>query len=183
MKFVAFVSLTLSAACFALSTYGGSPAKAALPGPGLETADLFSVTTSARYRLEALVPSKGPRPLALPALAAIPCKLLVTLEGPEGFKSEQTITALAHAGDFAWGKTDIYVATTEPIELKSGSYTFRLANLGAPGELQERGAMVTFGTFERPTEAYLQGTLVRGAGWLFLAVGVASALWSSMRRQ
>jgi hypothetical protein len=184
LALAAQISLCASALFFALSFYvygdgNRRPVEEPLPGPTFEVAAPFSLTTSGQFRLEAIVPVKiDPKEIGMPEQPSIPCDLVLSLEGPGGFKTEQSIYHLRHGGRYYFGMTDIYEA--EPTELLTrGDYKFQLSNHGTNSTLESRGAMVRFMRIERPTESFLNAMLIRGLGWLTLAVGLLStiAVW------
>lgn len=111
----------------------------------------------------------------------ISCNVLLSLKGPKGFHIEQRISQLRHTGRYYFGKTDTYAADAVGL-VPTGEYQLEIANMGTPGPLGDRGAMLQFTRFEHPTESFLASTLVRGVGWLFLAVGLISVITSWMRR-
>lgn len=179
----AHVVLALSVGFFVLSIYrfGDSnwrPVEGPFPGAGFAVAASFKITNASRYRLELIVPVKIDKgEVGMSEQPPIPCNVLLSLQGPDGFHTEQAISQLRHAGRYYFGKTDTYAA--EPLDLvATGEYQVNLSNMTAPGVLEERGAMFQFTRFEHSTESSLASTLVRGAGWFFLVAGLILAIAS-----
>ena len=177
------VALAVSAVCFASALYrfndwNWRPVVEPFPGPGFEVASAFQITSTGKYRVEVLVPAKTDKnEVAMRTQPPIPCNILLSLDGPDGFRVEQTITQLTHSGRYYFGETDIY--DTEPIEVSTtGSFTIHILNKGELGALGQKGAMLQFTQFEHPTEFYLLSALVRSAGWFFLSVGFVAGIVS-----
>ena len=188
LPIIGHVALAASALLFALSVYqfgdwNWRPVEEPYPGPGFTVSANFRITNAGKYRVEVLVPVKIDKSESgMAEQPPIPCNALLSIRGPEGFHAEQRISELRHAGRYYFGKTDTYVA--EPVDLvTTGAYQVDISNAGAPGPLSDRGGMLQFTRFEHPTESFLAGALVRGAGWLFLAVGLVSAIASWRRSE
>lgn len=184
----AHAALAASAGFFVLSVYRFSdwnwrPVEEPFPGPGFAVAAAFNVSNSGKYRLQVLVPVKiDKNEVGMAEQPPIPCNVLLSLQGPGGFHTEQRISELRHASRYYFGKTDTYAA--EPIDLDAtGEYEAQISNIGAPGTLGERGAMLQFTRFEHPTESFLASALVRGTGWLLLIAGLISAIASWRRSE
>ncbi|MGO9483418.1 MAG: hypothetical protein ACLPX9_02370 [Rhodomicrobium sp.] len=179
-------ALVISSVCFACSLYVTSsrnwePLELPFPGPGFEVADVFTITTSGLFRMEAVVPVHiDPNERALPELEPLNYKLMLEIDGPNGIKIEQDISSLRHSGRFYFGKVDYY--ESDALTLPSiGNYEFHLKNVGAAETCPNTGAMVRLTRFYRPTEFVLAAGIVEGLGWIALVVGAIGAFWLAIR--
>ena len=180
----AFLLLAASAGAFALSTYVTSdsnwrPVDLPLPGPGLETATPFAITTSGKFRLEvtALAPVNAAELSTDPP--SVGCDLEIHVSRDGRVVARQAITVLEYAGEYRFGKTYEFVGPT--LRLSRGQYELRLTNHGSTDPFGGRGAAVSLSRFEGPTEAYLRSMLVRFLGWSALVVGLFIAIAAEVR--
>jgi hypothetical protein len=186
LKRIAFIALAVSAITFSVDVYitsdwNRTPIMLPLPGPGLEVAAPFTVTTGGNFRLEAQVPSKPEAQVSgdMRALPPIRCKFNIFLEGLDGFKSQSVIEELTHSGEIQSEKMSLFSSGGLTVP-QGGGYSFRLANLGCGDPLQFRGGMVMLTRYDRPTERYLGAQLSRAIGWLTLIIGIICAVWSEL---
>jgi hypothetical protein len=174
--------LTLSALAFAGSVYIASernwtPATLPLPGPGLRVDDSFHLATGGKLQFEASVPiSAIGDGVHLPDLPPIACDLEAQIRRRGGAKRVVRIRRFEYSGR---GTTESY--SSEPaIELGRGTYELSVLNRGTTEIFGQSGAVLTLTRFEHPTEAYLQGVLLRGVGWCALAAGLVSVVFSEL---
>jgi hypothetical protein len=188
MRLFAFAALATAAASFAAAIYltgpeNWRPVQLPLPGPGLEVATPFEIMTAGNFRLEVQVPMQpgsSTQPLNSNA-PRVSSNFHLTIEGPDGFRNDQSVTEFVGGSRYVWGNIEYYSA--EPLALpQRGNYKFRLANLGQAGTFQERGAMAIFTRYQHSTEAYLESSLLRSLGWIMLCCGVGLAAWSEIKR-
>jgi hypothetical protein len=148
-----------------------APVTLPVPGPGLSIDEPFDVNSSGEFHFEARVPiSVVGDGLHSPDLPPIACNLEAQIVPQGGTKRAVEIRAFVYGGR---GSTELY--SSEPVlELQRGTYELRLLNRGTAQPFGQIGALVTLTRFIHPTEAYLQGVLLRGIGWFALAAGVLS---------
>lgn len=174
LRIASVCCLVMAAACFAYVTYvhndyNWRPAELPLPGPGLEVRELFEIPTAGEFELEVSVPSAaaGERATAGPA----PCKFVVALDGPRGRHEVQSISSFHRGGNYRFGRVDLYFSDLR-LSLEPGEYTLRITNEGTTPAFGDRGALVSFTRFVHPAEWVLLGSLLRGAGWVSLLLGL-----------
>jgi len=183
VRALSLFSLLISALSFAATTYietdsNWRPVELPLPGPGLEVGTAFDIVTAGRFELEMEVP-QGKTPSA--EIPPVRCDLQLTLDGPSAFRVVRRITLLEHIGEYGFGKINLY--SSPPIELpRRGAYEIRLANHGTQPVFGDLGAMVILTRYEKPTEAYLRGVLLRGTGWSALAFGLIGGVLSEISK-
>jgi hypothetical protein len=148
-----------------------------LSGPGLKVNYSFDVATNGKFRFEGTVPISAPgNGVHLPDLPPIPCNLEVQIRCRDGAKRVIQIRRFEYGGR---GTTESY--SSEPvIELGRGTYELSVLNRGIAEPFGQSGALLTLTRFEHPTEAYLQGVLLRAVGWFALAAGVFLVVLSEL---
>jgi hypothetical protein len=168
--------LVISARAFAAVIYVANdsdwaPLTIPLPGPGLTIDEVFYVNTSGEFRFECRVPiSVVGDGLHLPDFPPIACDLVAQILPRGGVRRTAQIRSFDYSGR---GSTELY-SSKPVIELQRGTYELKLLNRGAVQPFGQSGALVTLTRFVHPTEAYLQGVLLRGIGWCALAAGLLS---------
>jgi hypothetical protein len=154
------ILLASSALCFALSLYvfgdwNNRPVALPMPAPGLQVAAPFNVATSGAFQLRITIPMTQNVSAGLPVQAPIFACLRMTINGPDGFKKEESIKYLHSSGHYEYGKLDFFESA--PVSLPSrGDYDLRLQNCDSPSAAYHYGAMVEFIRKGNPTDAIWQ---------------------------
>jgi len=165
------VSLLIACGVFIFATYvngdaNWEPIHLPLPAGGVEAVSSFQISTSGSFHLSV----DTPRTAA--AEDHVACHLRVVITDNSDHKTAMHIDHLRAAATMQ----GIQEWESPPFRVSRGDYHITLSNEGAT-LFPDRGAMVTLQRDEpHPTETYLRNWLMRGVGWLALAVGVLTAL-------
>lgn len=184
LRIIAFAVLVGSALAFATVVYvndqwNWEPVQVPIPGPGLAVADPFEITTGGRFAIDATVPVADKPGFGLPESPPVACQLDVQIDGPNALRATIPIVQFRSSGGYPAGKTESF-SSGKYFELSRGRYDFRLTNRGTTTPFGDRGATVSLTRFERPTEFYLQGVLLRGFGWFGLIAGIIAGCASEI---
>lgn len=177
------ILLTIAALCFAMTTYvitdfNWRPVEMPIPGAGRTIVAPFEITTGGRFMLEAAVPSAEKEPdAAWPE--KLNCNFELRIHNRYAFQLTKQIRSLSHSGS-----AGVQYYTAEDIALPRGEdYQLELKSTGPNPFFAERGGMITLTRFERTTETFLLGGLLRSGGWTSLVIGLALAIAAAFTRQ
>jgi hypothetical protein len=171
-------SLAFAAALYCNSSENWAPVCFPLPAPGVAVEVPFEIATQGTFHFEASVPKQVPA-IAIEELPVVACRLVITFTSDTSPLSQSIVlTSFRAAGHDAFDQYD----ARQEVRLNRGRYTLVVRNVGLAQPFRDRGAMLTLTRFVHPTEFYLRGVLLRGAGWLGLVSGVAVAAFAARPR-